>query len=74
MTRNEIASRPKKRWRATASAASEPSRSAIAVAPSAAFTERSSASRTPGLSIARPNHFVVSPWIGQTSERRSLKA
>ena len=75
MTRNEIASRPKKRCRATASAASEPSRSAIAVAPSAAFTERSSASRTPGLSsTARPNHFVVRPGIGQTSERRSLKA
>ena len=36
--------------------------------------ETSSASRTPGLSIARPNHFVVSPGIGQTSERRSLKA
>ena len=38
MTRNEIASRPKKRCRATAIAASEPSTSAIAVAPSAAFS------------------------------------
>jgi len=74
MIRNETASRPKKRWRETAIAASEPSTSAIAVAPAAAFSETRSASRTPGLSIARPNQRVVSPSIGQTSERRSLKA
>ena len=61
MTRNAIASRPKKRYRATASAASVPSSSAIAVAPRAAFSETRSASRTPGLSIAFPNHFVVRP-------------
>ncbi len=73
-TRNETASRPKKRCRATASATSDPSTSASAVAPSAACSDVQSASRTPGLSIARPNHSVVSPWIGQTSERRSLKA
>ncbi len=59
MTRNEIVSRPKKRERDTASAASVPRTSAIAVAPSAAFTERSSASRTSGLCQATPNHFVV---------------
>ena len=74
MTRNEIASRPKNRYRATAIAASEPSTSAIAVAPSAAFSETRSASRTPGLSIARPNHFVVKPSIGHTSDRLSLNA
>ena len=74
MTRNEIASRPKKRYRETAIAASDPSTSAIRVAPRAAFKETSNASRTPGLSIARPNHFVVSPSSGHTSERRSLNA
>ena len=44
------------------------------VAPSAAFSETRSASRTPGLSIARPNHFVVKPSIGHTSDRLSLNA
>ena len=47
---------------------------AVTVAPVAAFNETTSASRTPGLSIARANHLVVSPWSGHTSERRSLKA
>ena len=74
MTRKEIASRPKNRWRATANAAHEPSRSAIAVAPSAAFNETKSASRTPGLSIALPNHLSVRPGIGHTSVRRVLNA
>ena len=55
ITRNEIVSRPKKRWRETAIAASVPSTIAIAVAPSPAFTEVQSASRTPGLWKALSN-------------------
>ena len=39
MTRNEIVSRPKNRWRATAIEASVPSSSASAVARSPALTE-----------------------------------
>ena len=74
MTRKEMPSRPKKRWRATANATHVPSRSAIAVAPSAAFNDTRRASRTPGLSIALPNHFVVRPGIGHTSVRRGLNA
>ena len=74
MTTNEIVSRPKNRWRETANAASVPSSSAISVAPVAAFTDVHSASRTPGLSIARPNQSSVSPGIGHFSVRRSLKA
>ena len=60
-TRNEIVSRPKKRWRATANDASVPSTSAIAVAPMAAFSDIHSASRTPGLWNALSNHSSVSP-------------
>ena len=44
ITRNEIVSRPKKRWRATASEARVPSTIAIAVAASPAFSEVSNAS------------------------------
>ena len=74
MTTNEIVSRPKKRWRETANAASVPSSSAIAVAPVAAFSDVHSASRTPGFSIARPNQSSVRPGIGHFSVRRSLNA
>ena len=59
MTRNEIVSRPKNLERETASAASVPRTSAMAVAPSAASTDSQSASRTSGLCHATPNHFVV---------------
>ena len=69
-TRNEIVSRPKKRWRATANAASVPSSSAISVAPVAAFIDVSSASRTPGLWNALSNHSSVKPGIGHFSVRR----
>ena len=55
MTRNEIVSRPKKRWRGTASAASVPSTSATAVAISATWMEVKKASRAPGFSIAFTN-------------------
>ena len=74
MTRNEIVSRPKKRLRETASAASVPSTSAIAVAPSPAFTEVQSASRTPGLWKALSNQSSVSPSIGHDCERELLNA
>ena len=74
MTRNEIVSRPKKRWRATASAASVPSRSAIAVAPSAALSDIRE--RVPHARVVDrpPEPLVVRPWIGQTSDAASLKA
>ena len=59
MTRNEMISRPKKRERDTASAASVPRMSAMTVAPNAAFTDSHRASRTSGLFHATLNHFVV---------------
>ena len=74
ITRNEITSRPKKRWRATAMAASVPSTIAIAVAPSPAFTDVQSASRTPGLWNALSNQVSVSPSIGHDCDRESLNA
>ncbi len=52
MTRNEIVSRPKKRWRETASEASVPSTIAIAVAAQAALIEVTNASRAPEFSTA----------------------
>jgi hypothetical protein len=74
MTRNEIVSRPKNRWRETASDASVPSTSAIAVAPMPAFSDVNSASRTPGLWNALSNHSSVKPPVGQPSVRLGLNA
>src|SRR6059058_2267938 len=62
---NEIASRPKKRKRCTANAASEPSASARKVAISAALTDSHSASRMSWLENVDENHFVDSPSSGQ---------
>src|ERR1700754_2649639 len=55
---NEIASRPKKRKRWTANAASEPSTSAIAVEISAARTDSHSAERISSSWKVVENHFV----------------
>src|SRR3954468_16653467 len=64
-SRNVIASRPKNRNRATAVAAAVPSRSATDVARTAAFSERTSASRASWSCQAELNHFVLKPAIGQ---------
>src|SRR5436190_20712572 len=58
-TRNEIVSRPKNRWRETASEASVPSTIAIAVAATPAFSEVISASRGPESWKAWLNQWVV---------------
>src|ERR1700755_1887903 len=64
-SRNEIASRPKKRKRCTPNDARVPRTSAMNVASTAAFNDSQSASCMSPLWIAGPNHFVVSPGIGQ---------
>src|SRR5215471_16649341 len=64
-SRNDTASRPKKRKRETAKAASEPSNRAIAVLSSPALTDSHSASRISLSWNAVENHFVLSPGIGQ---------
>ena len=64
ITRKEIVSRPKKRWRPTASAARLPRTSAIAVATMPASIEVSSASRADSLSNALLNHSKVRPGGG----------
>src|SRR5436305_2724348 len=64
-SRNEIASRPKKRKRCTPNDAIVPSASATSVASAPAFTESQSACCISGLWIAGENHFVVKPAIGQ---------
>ncbi len=74
MTTSEIVSRPKKRYRDTASETSVPSTRATAVAPRAASTESWSASRTPSLWYATENHFVEKFSIGQLCVTLSLNA
>src|SRR5436309_11447314 len=64
-SRNDTDSRPKKRKRAIANAAAEPSTSALAVASSAARTESQIASRTSWACHATPNQCVVRPGMGQ---------
>ena len=64
-SRNETDSRPKKRKRAMANAAAEPSTSATPVARRPARTESQIASRTSPLRHATPNQCVVKPVIGQ---------
>src|SRR5437868_14940005 len=64
-SRKLIASRPKKRNRATAAAAAVPRTSATVVATPAAFSESRSASRASVFSQAARNHFVEKPAIGQ---------
>src|SRR3954451_1985408 len=64
-TRNDTASRPKKRKRLTPNAAAEPSTTATVVATSAARTDSHSASRMPWSSNVFENHLVDRPEIGQ---------
>src|SRR6478672_8493459 len=73
MTMKEIVSRPKKRWRATASEARVPSTSASAVATSATLIEVQNASLAV-LSIALGNHSKVSPGGGHSRILLALKA
>ena len=73
-SRNEIASRPKKRKRCTPNDAIEPSTSATTVAIAPAFSDSQSACCISPLWIAGENHFVVSPGIGQLWTFDRLKA
>src|SRR3954464_6471877 len=70
----ETASRPKKRKRCTAKAASDPSTSAMLVEISPARTDSHSASRISEFWNVEENHLVDSPWIGQLWMFDSLKA
>ena len=73
-SRNDTVSRPKNRNRWTASAASEPSSRARAVAASATSTDSSRASRIASLLKASPNQCVVQLVIGQVCARSALNA
>src|SRR4051794_38823575 len=73
-TRNDTASRPKKRNRLTPNAAAEPSSSATVVATSAARTDSQSALRIPSSSNVFENHFVDRPSIGQPCTFEELNA
>ena len=64
MMSSEIASRPKKRVRASAPATSEPRTTAIAVAHVAALSERRIACQTSSRSHATANHSTVRPGGG----------
>ena len=74
MTRKEIVSRPKKRWRATASEARVPSTIAIVVAATPALSEVRKASRTDSFSNACGEPVVVKPGGGQARILLELKA
>src|SRR5690606_31184232 len=63
---SEMASRPKKRERHTAAAASVPSTMAVNVETVATWSESHSASRMSWRCMAIANHFVVSPGGGNT--------
>src|SRR6266496_5616407 len=73
-TRNDTASRPKKRKRCTAKAAAEPSSTAMPVAASPALTDSSSELRTSGLRQVSRNHLSDRPGIGQLWMLDGLKA
>src|SRR5437763_15072024 len=72
MTRNETVSRPKKRWRATASDASVPRISAIAVATNDTLSEVSSGPPGPALPYARENQCNVRLGGGRCSRFEEL--
>src|SRR5919202_3718087 len=73
-SRDETVSRPKKRKRATAAAAADPSTSAIPVAANAALSERPSAWRIASLCQADENHLNEKPPIGQLCTFDGLNA
>src|SRR5262245_5306107 len=64
--RSEIASRPKKRARASAAAAQVPSSSANTVATAATLSDKVSAAQISGRAAAMANHRVVRPGGGNT--------
>ena len=70
----DTTSRPKKACRATASAASDPSTRAIAVAPRATAIDVRNASRRPVLATASSSHFSDSEVGGQADVPVSLNA
>src|SRR6186997_50240 len=72
ITRKEIVSRPKKRWRATAIAARVPRARALAAAP--AFSEVKKASRAASSLNAWLNQWVVKPGGGHSRILLELKA
>src|SRR3990172_1125823 len=72
--RNETAFCPKKRKRASANAASEPSTSATEVASAPALSESPSAVRTSPSCPAALHHLVVRPGIGQPCTFDELNA
>src|SRR3954447_3851776 len=74
ITRKLIVSRPKKRWRATASEASVPRTRAMAVANTPAFSEVKKASRAASFLNAWLNQWVVQPGGGQARILLELKA
>src|SRR5437660_8832516 len=73
-SRNDTASRPKKRKRCTANAAEVPSSSAIASASSPARTDSHSAWRASALCQVVENHLVDSPLSGQLCTFDGLNA
>src|SRR6476620_1493914 len=74
MTRKEMVSRPKKRWRATARAARVPSTRAIAAAITPALIEVTKASRAASSLNACENQWVVKPGGGHSRIVLELKA
>ncbi len=74
ITRNEIVSRPKKRWRATASEARVPRTSAIAVAASPTLIEVTKRVARPASFERLPNQWVVQLGGGQSRILLELKA
>src|SRR5919112_523902 len=74
ITRKEIVSRPKKRWRATARAARVPSTRAIEPAIRPALIEVTKASRAASSLKAWLNQWVVKPGGGHSRILLELKA
>src|SRR5262249_46695484 len=74
ITANEIVSRPKNWFRATAIDASVPRARAMAVAPSATPMEVTNAARRPVFSNASTTHWVVKPVGGQADVPLALNA
>ena len=73
-SRNDTASRPKKRYRATAAAAIVPSASAMTVVIAPTLTESSKALRTSGSCQVTLNQWIVQLVIGQPWIVEPLKA
>ena len=74
ISKNDTDSRPKKRKRAIANAAIEPSTIAIAVVTAPTFSESSNAERASSLCQVTENQWSVQPGIGQLWIVELLKA